>query len=288
MPNILQGILEIFKFKIENQILLRYLGIIINIIIILAAIKIIIKISNSIIEKFFNNQKNLKFGMNEKKANTLSELSKSILRYALYFIAIILIFEIVWPNVKTAIALTGVMSVAIGFGAQSLVKDIISGFFILFEDQFAVGDYITIDGKSGNVEVVGLRVTKIRDFSGDLHTIPNGSINIVTNKTRGNMRALVEIDISYDEDLDVAIAAIEEVNESLRIDFDSIVEGPQVLGVTNFGDFGVTIRIIAKTVPMDQWTIEFELRKRIKQTLDAKGIKLGYPKKIIIEDRGKK
>ncbi|WP_337960997.1 mechanosensitive ion channel family protein [Caloramator sp. mosi_1] len=134
-----------------------------------------------------------------------------MLRYTMYFVAAIWIFDI-----KTVIAVTGVAGVAIGFGAQNLVKDIISGVFILFEDQFAVGDYVVIDGLSGFVETIGIRVTKLRDFSGDLHIIPNGTISKVTNKTRGNMRALVDVDIAYEEDIDHAISVIKEVCEEVK------------------------------------------------------------------------
>jgi small conductance mechanosensitive channel len=184
------------------------------------------------------------------------------------------IFEAVGFDVTTVIAVTSIAGVAIGFGAQNLVKDIITGFFILFEDQFAVGDYIVIEGMSGIVEVLGLRITKIRDFSGDVHIIPNGSITKVTNKSRGNMRALVEFQIAYEEDIDNAIKVINRVNDQIKKDFKQIVDGPEVIGVTDLGDFGVTIRVIAKTKPMEQWGVEVELRKRIKNALSNAGISI--------------
>jgi small conductance mechanosensitive channel len=195
------------------------------------------------------------------------------------------IFEAVGFDITTVIAVTSIAGVAIGFGAQNLVKDIITGFFILFEDQFAVGDYITIEGMSGIVEVLGLRITKIRDFSGDLHIIPNGSITKVTNKSRGNMRALVEFQIAYEEDIDNAIKVINRVNKEMKKDFKQIVEGPEVMGVTALGDFGVTIRVFAKTLPMEQWGVEVELRKKIKNALDMEGIEIPYPKRVLVEDR---
>lgn len=287
MPSVLRGILGLFHIHIKDDTLIDYLDIIVKIILILIIIKIVISVSNRLIERFFKHQKKLKFGMNEKKANTLSELLKSLLRYGLYFVAIISIFNTIWPNVISTIAFTSVLGVAVGFGAQNLVKDVISGFFILFEDQFAVGDYITIEGRSGSVEALGIRTTKIRDFSGELHIIPNGNISAVTNKTRGDMRAVVEINLSYDEDLDEAISIIEEVNEVIKNEKECITYGPVVLGVTSFSDNGVTIRIVAKSVPMQQWEIEFELRKRIKRAFDEKGIKLGYPQKIIMDYSGR-
>jgi small conductance mechanosensitive channel len=225
--------------------------------------------------------------MSEKKSNTLSELLKSLLRYGLYFVAFLSIFATIWPNVSTTIAFTSVLGVAIGFGAQNLVKDVISGVFILFEDQFAVGDYITIEGWSGYVEALGIRTTKLRDFSGELHIIPNGNITVVTNKTRGAMRALVEINLPYDEDIDEAIKTITEVNEKIQLESEGITEGPEVLGVAGFGDNGVIIRVVAKTAPMKQWAVEYELRKSIKKAFDKKGIKVGYSRNIIVENRGR-
>lgn len=244
---------------------------------------IIIKIGEAIIHSFFERQKKSRFGLNEKKAATLQELFKSLLRYAMYFVAAIWIFDI-----KTVIAVTGVAGVAIGFGAQNLVKDIISGVFILFEDQFAVGDYVVIDGFSGFVEAIGIRVTRLRDFSGDLHIIPNGTITKVTNKTRGNMRALVDVDIAYEEDIDHAIRAIKEVCEECKNEINDIVEGPDVLGVVKLGESGITIRVVAKTIPLTQVAVEMELRRRIKYKLDKEGIEIPYPRRVILNKEGGK
>lgn len=283
--NSINHIIDLLNIDDKYTYIIKYVYIILKVIIIISLIKIAIRLGSSIIERFFKKQRTSRFGMNERKADTLSELLKSILRYLLYFIAVMWIFETFGFDITTVIAVTSVAGVAIGFGAQNLVKDIISGFFILFEDQFAVGDYITIEGMSGIVEVLGLRITKIRDFSGDLHIIPNGSISRVTNKSRGNMRALIEFQIAYEEDIDNAIKVINRVNEGMKKDFKKIVEGPEVIGVTSLGDFGVTIRVIAKTLPMEQWGVEVELRKRIKNALDAAGIEIPYPKRVLVEER---
>lgn len=283
--DIIKNILTLLKIDEKYAYIVRYAYIILKVIIIIVIAKITIRLGSSIIEGFFKKQKASRFGLNERKSDTLSELLKSILRYLIYFIAVMWIFESIGFNITTLIAVTGAAGVAIGFGAQNLVKDIITGFFILFEDQFAVGDYVIIEGMSGIVEALGLRITKIRDFSGDLHIIPNGSISRVTNKSRGNMRALVEFQIAYEEDIDNAIRVINKVNEEIKKDFKQIVEGPEVIGVTNLGDFGVTIRVIAKTLPMEQGGVEVELRKRIKNALDAAGIEIPYTKRILVEDR---
>lgn len=278
-----KGVLNVFNANIRDGEIMKYIKIGVTIVAILVITKILIKVISSIIERFFSKQKESRFGLSERKADTLSELLKSILRYVLYFIAIVAIAEQLMPNgIKTVLAVTSVAGVAVGFGAQSLVKDVITGFFILFEDQFAVGDYVQIDGMSGVVETLGLRITKLRDFSGDLHIIPNGSITKVTNKSRGNMRALVDVDIAYEEDINHAINAIQSVSEEIKKEFEDIVEGPDVVGVTKLGESGITIRVVAKTTPMKQWSVEMELRKRIKYALDKEGIEIPYPRRVIV------
>lgn len=275
-----------FLGKVLNyESLFSYFTVILKIIIILIFTKIFIRIFSSIIEKFFLKQKQSKFGIKSRRADTLSELLKSVLKYAMYFISVMWIFEILKFDIKTVIAVTSVLGVAIGFGAQSLIKDVITGFFILFEDQFAVGDYVSIDGMSGIVEVLGLRITKLRDFSGDIHVIPNGSIVKVTNKSRGNMRALVEIDIGYEEDIERVLNVINKTAKKVAGEREDIVEGPEVLGITKFGESGATIRIIAKTIPMKQWDIEMLLRQRIKEALEKEGIHMQYPTRVILDKR---
>jgi len=267
---------------INNLDLMGILEVVIKIIVILILMKVVIRLGSRLINNFFEKQKTTKFGLNDRKADTLKELFKSLLRYSVYVLSFIWIFETLGFDVKTLIAVTGVAGVAIGFGAQSLVRDVISGFFILMEDQFAVGDYVTIDGLSGVVEALGIRVTKLRDFSGDLHIIPNGSISKVTNRSRGNMRALVDVTVAYEEDVDRSIDLLKKICKEVRDDFETIVEGPEVLGVVNFLETGYVIRIVAKTLPMKQWDVEMELRRRIKSQFDKEKIQIAVPKRVIV------
>lgn len=267
----------------ESQGPFKYVLVVIRIIIIFVLTKILIRVLSVIIDNFFEKQKKLKYGISEKKADTLRGLLKNTLRYLLYFISLLLMLEQTELGTKTLIAVTGAIGVAIGFGAQGFIKDVISGFLILFEDQFAVGDYISIDGMSGTVETIGLRITKIRDFSGELYIIPNGSIQKVTNKSRGNMRALVDVDVAYTEDTDKVMEVLNKTCDIMKRDFkEEIVEGPSVLGITKLGESGFTVRIFAMTKSMKQWNIENELRKRIKCNFDKEGIQIAYPTRIII------
>src|SRR5690606_35032709 len=159
-------------------------------------------------------------------------------KYVLYFIGTVIILDMFNINTSSILATAGIGGLAIGFGAQSLVKDVITGFFILFEDQFSVGDYVKIDSYEGIVEELGVRVTKLRDFSGELHIIPNGNINTVTNKARGAMRALVKVSIAYEEDIDRAIKILDGVCNRLKQSNKSIEEGPTILGVSDLGEYG--------------------------------------------------
>ncbi len=128
---------------------------------------------------------------------------------------------------------------------------------------------------------MGLRVTKLRDFSGDLHIIPNGRVQVVTNKTRGAMRALVKVSIAYEENIDDAIRVLEKVCKEIKSSNDNILDGPTILGVTDLGDFDVSISIVAKTKPMEQWAVEREIRKKVKEAFDRENIEIPYPKRVI-------
>jgi small conductance mechanosensitive channel len=219
----------------------------------------------------------------EKRAKTLATLLKSILQYVVYFMTAITVLEEFNVPTTSVLAGAGIVGLAIGFGAQNLVKDVITGFFLILENQFSVGEHVTIGGIEGIVEEMGLRVTKVRAWGGELNIIPNGEISMVTNHNRGSMRALVEVGIAYEEDIDKAIAVIERVCGKLAKENADITEGPMVLGVQNLGDSDVVIRIVAYTRPLAQWSIERILRKQIKEAFDLEGIEIPYPRTVIIQ-----
>lgn len=253
----------------------------IKVIIILIVIKIVLRILNTLIDRTVSRKMKSVAIEEERKIRTLITVFKNVLKYILYFIAIVIILDIFGVNTSSILATAGIGGLAISFGAQSLVKDIITGFFILIEDQYSVGDYITIGDYTGIVEEIGVRVTKLRDFSGELHIIPNGQISVVTNKGRGPMRSSVDIKIAYEEDIDRAIKVIKEVLEEIKKANDSIIEGPSVLGVTSLDDSAVNITIVAKTKPMDQWALERQIRKAVKEAFDKEGIEIPYSKIVV-------
>ncbi len=182
------------------------------------------------------------------------------------------------------LASAGVAGVALGFGAQSIVRDTLSGFFILLENQFGVGDVIELQTTGnpvgGKVEALSLRVTSLRAFDGTFHIVPNGNIQVVSNKSRGWARAIVDVRVAYGEDVDRVRGILEELFEDLRLDeslSDWIREGPSVLGIETLSDYALVVRVVADTRPSKRWDTERVLRERIAGRLDAEGIRVPLP-----------
>lgn len=237
-----------------------------------------IKIGNKIIQKFVDKQvaSKMSFSLEPQKAITIGEVLKSVLKYTVYIVGIGSMLYDVLAKIPVAVVSAG--GFAIGLGAQSLVKDLINGFFILFEDQYGVGDHVTIQEFTGIVESIGIRTTVLRDFTGDLHLIPNGAILEVTNHSRGDIRFIVDVEIAYEENIDEAINVIKKVNSVFEEKHKEKLRGKiEVLGVFSLNASGVTIRVIGRAVPLSQWEMERELRKDIKEALDKAGIEIPYP-----------
>lgn len=255
---------------------------VISILVIFLIASIVYKISVRLVDKLIAKQKKFKVGLDEKRVKTISIVLKSFLKYTIYFFA----FSAVLYQFFGAISLTfaSIGGVAIGLGAQNLIKDVVNGFFMVFEDQFSVGDYIHIADKGGVVQSIGLRLTKLKDFNGDIHIIPNGSVGQITNHCRSDMRVLVDVDIAYEEDIDRVTSILEGVCEEFKGN-DQIVEGPKVLGVSALKDSGVTFSIWATTKPMAQWECEREIRKHVKKALDREGVEIPYPKRTVYHVR---
>lgn len=240
------------------------------------------KIGSALIRRIIDKHQKFKISLSEKKSETLKLLLQSTLRYTVYFVGIIAIVEVLFG--KVGLTLAGIGGVAVGFGSQSLIKDIINGFFIIFEDQYAVGDNVTIDGKSGIVESIGLRLTKVRDVNGDLHTIPNGSVTKVTNHSRGDVRIQVDAEISYDTDLDKTIEILNALCQKFYEENEGIVECPQVLGISALKDTGITIRIAGKTKPDLQFELEMKLRREVMDALIKNGIEMPFQKAKLLKE----
>ncbi|TJX13574.1 mechanosensitive ion channel family protein [Tissierella creatinini] len=257
------------------------LGKLLKILIIFIIINILVSLVGKLIDRGLKDRKITNIYSSTNRANTLGQILKKVIKYVLYFIWLITSLEMFDINTGSILATAGIGGLAIGFGAQSLVKDIITGFFILLEDQYAVGDHVKIDRYEGIVEELGLRVTKIRDFNGELHIMPNSTIQVVTNATRGAMRALVEISFSYEENVDRVMEVLEDVCNKIKDTNENVLDGPSILGITNLAEYDVKVTIVAKTKPMEHWNVERQIRKMVKEAFERENIVKAYPRRIV-------
>lgn len=242
---------------------------------------IIIRVGKKIIQNLFSRRKRGPFKITERRETTLIKLLENTLTYTVYFAVAIMILEAVNIEVRALLAGAGIAGLAIGFGAQNLVKDIITGFFIIFEDQFSVGDYIKTSNMEGFVEEIGLRTTKIKSWTGELHIIPNGSVNEVTNYSIHNSMAVVDVSIAYEGNIVKAEETISELLLELPEKYDQLIGVPQLLGVQSLGSSDVVLRVIAETQPMTHWHIARMLRKELKNRLDEQGIEIPFPRLVM-------
>ncbi|MGN0135932.1 mechanosensitive ion channel domain-containing protein [Anaerotignum sp.] len=242
---------------------------------------ILIKVSSAIAKKFFQNQTNKqRLAMSERKAKTLNSITSSVLKYVIYFIGIFSVLKQLGVPDSSLVVVASAGSVAIGLGAQSVVTDMMEGFFILFEDHYAVGDIVTIQGITGTVESVTLRSTKLRDPMGCVHIIPNGSVGTVTNMCREFINAVVTVGIAYGESIDHAMEVLKD-EMAKTTDMPDLLEPPTVAGVIGLDDSAVTIKIVAKCKVKTNLAVEAELRRRIKNRLDAEGIDIPFPQRVV-------
>jgi small conductance mechanosensitive channel len=219
----------------------------------------------------------------ERRGQTISQLLRSMGRVVIYAVALLLSFN-VFINIGPILAGAGILGLAISFGAQSLVKDVISGFFILFENQFGIGDVIEVAGHSGVVEKMTLRVVVLRDGEGVMHVVPNSEIKVVSNKTRGWSRAVVDVGIPYEENVDRALEILRD--EAAQFSTDKVwgaqLDGPvDVLGVESLSDSAVVIRTLLRTQPGSQWAVAREFRRRIKNRFDRETLDIPYPQRRV-------
>jgi small-conductance mechanosensitive channel len=225
-----------------------------------------------------------------QRAKTMGDLLKSIITGVLVAIFGTMVLSQLGLDIAPIIASAGIIGIALGFGAQSLVKDFLSGVFMIFEDQYGVGDVVDVGAATGTVEAVSLRVTRLRDLDGTVWYVPNGEILRVGNKSQNWSRAVVDVGVGYDEDLARAKRVLGEVAHDLWEDEDYrsvIIEEPEVTGVEALTPDAITLRVLVKTAPMEQWAIARELRQRIKARFDHEGIEIPFPQRVVWHRDGK-
>lgn len=238
------------------------------------------RISKKITDLIFSNRlKNVI--NNEAKVKTLKTVTTSVFKFGIYLVAVLSVLVQLGVSPTALTAISGSIAVAIGLGAQNVVSDIIAGIFILVEDQFRVGDIVTINGCTGTVENVTIRTTRLRDIDGTVYIVPNGTISTITNKCRDFMNAMVDVGVAYEEDAEHVIEVLKDEMNIAGSEVKGLQDIPNVLGIVRLDDSSVTIRIVAKCDVKENYGVERELRLRIKKRFDAEGISIPYPQRTV-------
>ncbi len=215
-----------------------------------------------------------------KRSETLKSVIRSVLKIAVIAVAVIMILDNLGLDIGPILAAAGVIGLAVGFGAQQLVRDVINGFFILMDDQIRAGDVVSIAGQAGFVENVNLRMITLRDLAGNVHYVRNGEITVVTNMTKEYSRYVFDVGVAYREDVDEVIAVLKQIDEDLRQDPEygpDILEPLEVLGLDRFADSAIIVRVRTKTKPIRQWAVGREFNRRMKKKFDELGIEIPFP-----------
>lgn len=223
-------------------------------------------------------------GATRKRVHTLAGILRTIGRFTIWALVLLIALDQVGVNVAPLIAGAGIAGLAFGFGAQNLVKDVISGFFMILEDQVRVGDVAVINGTGGLVEAITFRTVVLRDLAGVVHVFPNGSVNTLSNMTKVWSAYVIDVGVAYKEDTDKVVEVMREVGNELKQDENfgpNILDPIEIFGVDNFGESEVTIKARFKTLPLQQWNVGREYRRRLKKAFDARGIEIPFPHRSI-------
>lgn len=251
-------------------------------VIVMLAVVISLKITYSVVDRIFDGEKTGLEPRDSRRIVTLNHVTKTAARAGIWTLAGLIILG-QFINVGSLLAVAGVGTLAIGFGAQGIVEDVMSGFVIVFENQFSVGDYVIIDETHyGIVETIGIRTTSIREFNGGLFIIHNGKIDRLVNYSKGHMKAIVEVSIAYEEDVNKVMKILEETCEDLYKNHEELFKTrPEIQGVTRLDPSAVIIRVVCDEDASSKFAAENALRQRIKEVFDEKGIEIPYNKTVI-------
>jgi len=261
---------------------------ILKVILIVVAAKLFIVIVTAIIKRtLYRKTRKAPGSLAAKKSETVATLITSASKYIVYFIGIIAVLDAIGlgATIGSVIATAGIGGIALSLGAQSFIKDVVAGFFILLEDEFAVGDLIEICGKMGTVESISLRTTRMRLATNEIVAVPNGLIDLVTNYTRDSYTLPYAASIAYDEDEERAAALIMEAASELADKEESILEAPKYLGISHSGADSIEVKIALKVKPQDQWQIERDLNAAVIRTFKKNGIKLPQHTNVTVHNK---
>ena len=274
---------KIANLLMDETMWFNYGIIALKVILISIAAGIVVRLLKVIIRKSFAVRIKGPLKYNERRQQTLSKLLENIIAYVVYFMAIIAILSAFTIDVTGLIAGAGVLGLAIGFGAQNLVRDVITGFFIIFEDQFSVGDFVRIGVAEGTVEEIGLRTTKVKGPTGELYIFPNGNILDVVNFSVHNSIAVVDVNVSYKADINQVEALIVEFLGTLPEKYEQIIKPPEFLGVQSLTPTEMVVRVIAETLPMQHFAVSRGIRRDLKEYLDLHNVEVPLPHMVMMQ-----
>jgi small conductance mechanosensitive channel len=259
--------------------------------------RLVIRAAGGVVPKFFHRKKaegdanaervvhhSISAARREQRAKAMGSLLKSVVTGVVFTMAVIMALSEIGFDVAPLIASAGILGVALGFGAQSLVKDFLSGIFMIFEDQYGVGDVIDAGEASGTVEAVGLRVTRLRDINGTVWYVRNGEILRIGNMSQNWAQTVLDIQVAYSEDLHRVREVLADVAHDMWDDEDykgKILEEPEVWGIQSLDPDGITVRVVLKTAPLEQWGVAREMRERLKARFDIEGIEIPFPQRVV-------
>lgn len=273
-PGLIKGFIDDYGFQLLAIVIGAYL-----------IRKFSMVIVSRVVHKAIRPDKYSSLAAEKQREDTLIAIIDAGIRFGIWLVTAMLILSALGIDIAPLLAGAGVIGLAVGFGAQSLVKDFFAGIFIIIENQYRVGDIIQINqGVAGIVEEVSLRQTVLRDLDGMVHYIPNGMINIATNMTMEFANINLDIGVDYKTDIDKAKKIINQVGLELAGDEhwkSRITEPPAFLRINEFADSAIVIKIMGKTVPMEQWAATGELRERLKKAFDKAGISIPFPQRVI-------
>lgn len=239
---------------------------------------VLIAILNSILKKIMSTKL---AHLDPRKSQTINSVLGSVIKFVIFFIAACSILTQFGISVASILTVAGIGSIAIAFGAQSLVKDVITGCFILFEDQYGIGDFITVDGVTGTVEEITLRTTSLRGVDGTLYIVPNGNVSTVANTCKRYINAVVDVGIDYKEDMDKVLEVLNDEMDKAESKVAGLKGRPTVLGITALDDSSVNVRIVAECTVKENFAVERALRLLIKKRLDAENISIPFPQRTV-------
>ncbi|MDD4208894.1 MAG: mechanosensitive ion channel family protein [Bacteroidales bacterium] len=246
--------------------------------------KIIIKIIEKAIRAAVVSNNFISVTAEKKRENTLIRIFSGIVKITIIIIATLMVLSEMGLMIGPILAGAGIIGLAVGFGGQYLIKDIISGLFIIIENQYRVGDYVEFNDLGGFVEDISLRMTTLRDLNGTVHHIPHGEITKVSNLSKYFSRVNMDIGIAYNTNLEHVISVVNKIGNELAEDplwKESIIKAPQFLRVNEFADSAIIIKILGETQPSKQWEVSGELRKRLKIAFDKEGIEIPFPQVVV-------